>query len=76
MSIILDFKDEMAHQICSLMWADNFWLTSHSKKNLEKGRVLTKKKKKEEGKKYVNVIADDGIFRCPFEEKSRFWDVS
>ena len=24
------------HQICSFMWADNFWIMSHSTSNLEK----------------------------------------
>ena len=23
------------HQICSFMWADNFWIMSHSKEHLE-----------------------------------------
>ena len=31
MGLLLDFEDEKDHQICSLMWADNFWLMSHSK---------------------------------------------
>ena len=35
MCVLLDFEDERAHQICSFMWADNFWITSHSKENLE-----------------------------------------
>ena len=35
MGILLDFEDEEADQICSLMWADNFWLVSHSKNLLE-----------------------------------------
>ena len=35
MGILLDFEDERAHQIYSFMWADNFWIMSHSKKNLE-----------------------------------------
>ena len=35
MGLLLDFKGERAHQICSSMWADNFWLMSHSKRNWE-----------------------------------------
>ena len=35
MGILTDFEGEKAHQICSFMWADNFWIMSHSKKNLE-----------------------------------------
>ena len=35
MGILLDFEDEEADQICSMMWADNFWVVSHSKKILE-----------------------------------------
>ena len=33
--ILIDFEDEGAHSICSFMWADNFGIMSHSKKNLE-----------------------------------------
>ena len=35
MGLLLDFEDEKDHQICSLIWADNFGLMSHSKENLE-----------------------------------------
>ena len=35
MGLLLDFEDEKDHQICSLMWADNFGLRSHSKEILE-----------------------------------------
>ena len=35
MGLFLDFKGEKAHQICSFMWADNFWIVSHSKRTLE-----------------------------------------
>ena len=28
-------KREGRHQICSFVWADNFWIVSHSKENLE-----------------------------------------
>ena len=35
MGLLLDFKDEKDHQICSVMWADNVWLMSHSKKSLD-----------------------------------------
>ena len=31
----LDLKGERAHQICSFMWADNCWILSHSKENLQ-----------------------------------------
>ena len=31
----MDFEGEKAHQICSFMWVDNFWIMSHSEKNLE-----------------------------------------
>ena len=34
-SILLDMEGERAHQICSFMWADNFWTMSHSKEILE-----------------------------------------
>ena len=33
--ILLDFEVERTHQICSFMWAGNFWIMSHSKENLE-----------------------------------------
>ena len=33
--ILLDMEGERAHQICSFVWADNFWIMSHSKENLE-----------------------------------------
>ena len=33
--ILLDLEGERAHQICSFMWADNFWIMSHSQSNLE-----------------------------------------
>ena len=33
--ILLDFEGERAHQICSFMLADNLWIMSHSKENLE-----------------------------------------
>ena len=32
MGILLDFEDGETYQIYSMMWADNFWLVSHSKK--------------------------------------------
>ena len=32
MAIIRDVEGERAHQICSFMWAENFWIMSHSKK--------------------------------------------
>ena len=31
MGDLLDVEGERAHQICSFMWADNFWIMSHSK---------------------------------------------
>ena len=31
----LDMEGERAHQICSFLWADNFWIMSHSKEHLE-----------------------------------------
>ena len=33
--ILLDLEGERAHQICSFMWADNCWIVSHSKENLQ-----------------------------------------
>ena len=33
--ILMNMEDERAHQICSSMWADNFWILCHSKENLE-----------------------------------------
>ena len=30
--VLLDLQDERAHQTCSMMWADNFWLVFHTKK--------------------------------------------
>ena len=35
MGLLLDFKGDKAHLICSFMWADNFGIMSHSKRNLE-----------------------------------------
>ena len=35
MGLLLDLKGEKAHQICSFMWADNFWIMSYSKRALE-----------------------------------------
>ena len=35
MGLLLDFKGEEVHQKCSFVWADNFWIMSHSKRNLE-----------------------------------------
>ena len=36
MGVFLDFEGKKkAHQICSFMWADNFWTLSHPKSNLE-----------------------------------------
>ena len=35
MGLLLNVKGERAQKICSFMWADNFWLMSHSKRNLE-----------------------------------------
>ena len=31
----LQRRGEKAHQICSFMWTDNFWIVSHSKRNWE-----------------------------------------
>ena len=31
----IDGEGEGVHQICSFMWADNFWIMSHSKEHLE-----------------------------------------
>ena len=36
MGLLLDFTGEKAHQICSFMWPDNFWIMYHSKRNLER----------------------------------------
>ena len=33
--ILLDLEGERVHQICGFLWADNFWIMSHSKENLE-----------------------------------------
>ena len=33
--ILLDMEGERTHQICSFLWADNFWIMSHSKEHLE-----------------------------------------
>ena len=35
--VLMDVETEGGgeHQICSFMWADNFWIISHSKKQLE-----------------------------------------
>ena len=35
MVVFVDFEGEKARQICSFMWADNFWILSHSKSTLE-----------------------------------------
>ena len=35
MGILMDFECEKAHQKCSFMWADNFWIISHTEQNLE-----------------------------------------
>ena len=36
-SVLMDIETEGGgeHQSCSYMWADNFWIMSHSKKHLE-----------------------------------------
>ena len=36
MGLLLDFKGEKVRQICSSVWADNFWIMSHSNRNLER----------------------------------------
>ena len=33
--VLPDFEGERAHQICSFMWADNFWIMSHSEGDLD-----------------------------------------
>ena len=35
--VLMDIEEEGGgeHQICSFMWADNFWIISHSEKHLE-----------------------------------------
>ena len=35
MGLLLAFKEEKAQQICSIMWADKFWITFHSRRHLE-----------------------------------------
>ena len=35
MGVILALEGQTTHQICSLMWPDNFWIMSHSKENFE-----------------------------------------
>ena len=35
MGLLLDFKGDEAHQICSFMWTHNFWIVYHSRKKLE-----------------------------------------
>ena len=35
MGVLPDFEFERAHQICSFMWADNFWVVAHPIENLE-----------------------------------------
>ena len=32
---MFEAKEEESIQICSFMWADNFWIISHPKKHLE-----------------------------------------
>ena len=32
---VSSWTSEKAHQICSFMWADSFWIMSHSRRNLE-----------------------------------------
>ena len=34
-SVLLDLEGQRTHQICSFMEADNFWIMSHSKSQLE-----------------------------------------
>ena len=34
-SILLNVEEEGVHQICSFLWAVNFWIMSHSKEHLE-----------------------------------------
>ena len=36
MGLLLDFKGETSHQICSFVWTDNFWIMSHFQRNLER----------------------------------------
>ena len=36
MGLLLDSKGQKAHQACSVMWADNFWIMSLSKRTLER----------------------------------------
>ena len=33
--LAVEGESGVAHQICSFMWADNFWIIYHSKKHLE-----------------------------------------
>ena len=33
--VIVDVEGQGVHQICSLMWADNFWIMSHSEEHME-----------------------------------------
>ena len=33
--VLLDIEAERVHQMCSLMWADNFWIMSNSTEILE-----------------------------------------
>ena len=55
LGLLLDIKGEKAHQICSFMWDDNFWIMSHSKGNLSRmlgqnrhGLVMMDQQKKEQ----------------------------
>ena len=33
--VLLDVEEEGVHQLCIFMWADDFWIMSHSKEHLE-----------------------------------------
>ena len=35
MGVLMDTREGQAHQICSFMWTDNYWIMSHSKTHLE-----------------------------------------
>ena len=41
MGVLLDFEGEKAHQVCSFMWADNFWILSWQRDEAIRGKRVT-----------------------------------
>ena len=82
MGVHLDLEGQRAHQICSFMWADNFWIPNleqmlRTRLKKRRGGTLLPNQQVYGGRVLMNLkrVLTLQLTQGPFEENSRFWDV-